>query len=329
MAKIDGYEVREAYAGRVVSRRESDLGFERGGRLDAVLVDQGDRVEQGQTLARLDMRELRAQRRELVARKQQIEAQLGLARVTPTRRQALHEAGHLATQSLDETRFNENALAAQALAAQAAIENVDVRLDLSAMRAPYAGRITERLEDEGTVVRPGQAILRLIEDRVLEVHIGVPPETASGLSEGERHEVEIGSARLGALLHSVLATVEPDTRTVRAIFRLEDPPATVRSGALARIALTRRIESEGFWLPIEALAESRRGLWSAYAVIDSPDGGLRVERRQLDLVHTEADRAYVRGTLRDGDRIVVSGVHRLVPGQRVRLSEVANLADGR
>lgn len=44
-----------------------------------------------------------------------------------------------------------------------------------------------------------------------------------------------------------------------------------------------------------------------------------VERRTVEVVHTEEDRALVRGTVYPGDRIVVDGLHRVVPGQRVRV----------
>ena len=41
----------------------------------------------------------------------------------------------------------------------------------------------------------------------------------------------------------------------------------------------------------------------------------------MQLLHTEADRAYVRGTLSDGEMVVSRGTHRMAPGQRVRLSD--------
>ena len=51
----------ESYPGLVTARRESELGFERGGRIDSIAVDVGDRVTVGQVLARLDTRALEAQ----------------------------------------------------------------------------------------------------------------------------------------------------------------------------------------------------------------------------------------------------------------------------
>ena len=65
--RVEGYEVRGQYVGRVVGRRTSALGFDTPGLLDAVLVQEGDRVRQGDVLARLNITRLDARRRQLVA----------------------------------------------------------------------------------------------------------------------------------------------------------------------------------------------------------------------------------------------------------------------
>ena len=76
------------------------------------------------------------------------------------------------------------------------------------------------------------------------------------------------------------------------------------------------LQERGFWMPTEALAESQRGLWSAYT-LKSQDNMYVLERRPVELLHIETDRAFVRGTLEHGDVVVAGGLHRLVPGQMV------------
>jgi len=332
------YDVDELHTGRVVARRSSELGFEQGGRLERVLVDDGDRVEAGAVLAELDQRQLRAERKQRAAQLADVEAQLALARATTRRTQALRASDHVSIAQLDEAVHGEQALVARRAAAQAALETTEVALALSEIRAPYAGQVTARLADEGTVVAPGQAILHLIEDGVLELRLGVPPEAADALRTGTRIEAEIEGKRHPAVLHAVVDTVGRDTRTVTAILHLEPRAAdasgeTLRDGAIVRIALPRTIEGEGAWVPLAALAESHRGLWSAYALVATERDGdaslRRVERRPLEVLYADAERAYVRGTLRDGDEIAANGVHRLVPGQAVRVepSLVTTLGD--
>jgi len=312
------YPVSEQHAGRVVARRVSELGFERSGRLTEVIFDQGERVEAGAVVARLDTRELRARRRELSAQRNRIAAELSLAKATTIRRLQLHDAGHLSNQRLDETAYAEASLAAQAEAATAALEQVDVQLALSELRAPFAGILAQRFADEGTVVQPGASILQLLEDRALEVHVGVPASAVSQLTPGSAYPVEVAGLSVDATLAAILPTIDSDTRTVTAVFQLGDVPVQVRPGALARIVFEQQIEADGFWLPMAALAEGRRGLWSAYVAVPEPVGGFVLEKRQVEVIHAEAARVFVSGTLVDGDRVVAAGVHRLVPGANVR-----------
>jgi RND family efflux transporter MFP subunit len=316
----EGYVVRERYAGRVTARRSSELGFERGARVVQIAVDEGDAVEAGQVMARLETRDLEARRRELEARVAQTEAQLALARRTTARRETLAREESISAQAFDEARFQQEALEAERAAARAALDAVRVALDLSELRAPYAGSVTARLVDEGTTVAPGQTVLRLIEDAHLELRVGLPPETAARLAAGSVHPIESEAGAFEARLETLVPSIDPDTRTVTAVFAIPEPPAGLRHGGLARLAVESERPGQGFWLPLAALAESRRGLWAAFAVVPAEDGeGHVVERREVQLVHAEAERAFVRGTLHDGDRVVTSGPHRIVPGQKVRV----------
>jgi multidrug efflux pump subunit AcrA (membrane-fusion protein) len=95
-----------------------------------------------------------------------------------------------------------------------------------------------------------------------------------------------------------------------------------------RLELTERVTEPGFWLPIAALTEGLRGLWTVYALVPAnpsaepgEDSVRLVEPRAVEILHTEADRVFARGTLADGDRIVAGGLHRLARGQRVRIAE--------
>lgn len=333
---LDGYEVAESYAGRVVSRRSSSLGFERSGQLESVHVDEGERVAKGDVLAQLNTRRLEAKIAELKAelersqaQRQETEIRFQLAQTTAERNRQMVVKKQVSPQTFDESVFEAKALSAQLAAADAQVKHVEatvkvleVDLDRSMLKAPFAGSIVSRWADEGTAVGVGQRILRLIEDEQLEVHVGVPAHATAGLEAGQTYELEIGRETHEAKLRTLLSEIDSSTRTVAVIFELGSVPRTTRVGDLARLKMVWRTKASGFWLPITALAEGRRGLWSAYALEpDGPDETVRkVSLRELQLLHSEEDRAFVRGTLRDGDVVVASGLHRLAPGQWVRMA---------
>jgi RND family efflux transporter MFP subunit len=326
IALADSFVLDERLAGRVVPRRSGALGFERSGRIDHVAVREGDRAATGALLAKLDTRELRAQRRELAARLEATRAQLELARVTVSRQDQLHAAAFLSPQALDEAIANERSLAARLEADRAALERVEVGLALSEIRAPYDLIVADRALDEGTVVGAGQALFGVLEDAPQRVEIGVPPEIAARLEPGAAYPVETDAGVLEATLDAVVPELDPATRTQTAIFDVADGEPRVPNGSLARIRFERRIDTPGAWVPLGALAEGRRGTWSAFAVVPDAEGALRAERRQVEAIHSAEDRVFVRGTLRDGDRLVVDGLHRLAPGLRVRIEDAPALA---
>lgn len=323
---VDAFRVRERVAGRIVSRRRSDLGFERGGRLAEVRVEEGDRVEAGALLALLDTRELEAASREQAARLASTRARLDLAQLTARRQRRLRASGTLSPQALDEALADEASLEAQLAADRAALERTEVAIEISRLEAPYPAIIVRRHLDEGSVASPGGPVLSVIEDGSREVHLGVPPEVALHLETGRDYVVESGAVRLSATLRNVLPEIDPATRTQTAILEVgeaTDGPSTLADGALVWIFIERSLPTRGAWLPIGALAEGRRGTWTAFAVVDDEQGTSRVERRVVEIIQTEESRAFVRGTLRDGDRIVADGLHRLIPGLEVSVLPAA------
>ena len=314
---LDAFEVRDRIAGRVTSRRRSEVGFERGGRLAEIFVDEGDRVEAGALLAKLDTRALEAERREQRARMKATEARLELARVTAKRQRRLAASGTLSNQALDEALTEEASLEAQRAADRAALERTAVALSLSRIEAPYAAIVVRRQQDEGNVATPGAPVLSLIEDGAREVRLGVPPEVAASLEPGRVYEVEGPAGPLRATLRHVLPELDRETRTRAAVFEIDaetDDPLRVADGTLVWVRVTRSVPSRGAWVPLAALAEGRRGTWTVFAVHEDAEGLVRTERRTVEIVHAEGDTAFVRGTLETNDRIVADGMHRLIPG---------------
>ncbi len=130
------YEIQRTYAGEVWANRTSELGFELTGTLIEIAVDEGDWVQQGMPLARLDTRSLAAQRQQLLAQKAQAQAQfrelktgprteeIGAARAAvedlgqqrllaeqqSKRRQALYEQGAISREAFEERYFAAQAL---------------------------------------------------------------------------------------------------------------------------------------------------------------------------------------------------------------------------
>lgn len=321
-SRHERYTVLRKFVGRVEAHRESRVGFERGGLVAMVLVDEGDSLAAGQPLARLDTQRLQARREELVNERDQARAELELADLTRRRIREARDLDAVSSQAWDEA---DKAFASRHAAFQrteSAIASIDVEIAKSELVAPFDALVAERFVDEGQVIETGQHVLQLLERTKLDIRIGVAGDAVDVLEVGDEHEISIRGRRLQASVRAVLPLRGSGTRSVDVVLRLHAKNADIRPGDLAVLKLERPVEEAGFWLPLTALTESSRGLWAAYVAEAAGDGTFAVRRRELEILHPEAERAYLRGTLSEGDLVVLSGLHRLVVGQSVEPTRV-------
>ncbi len=314
-----GYTVNRSFIGQVEAAQEADLAFESGGTLDDILVDEGSHVVAGEVLARTDVRALDAERDAALAARAALEAQLELAQLTTKRQEALEQKGFAATQRFDEARLLVMELNARIKETDAQIERVDVALDKAVLRAPFSGRIGERLADLGQTLGGGTPVLTLLEDSAPRLRVGLPADLASDLPVDAQAEAQFGNTTYSARLVHLRPDLDPTTRTRSAVFELvlEDgqiPPAFGQSG---QIRLEQAVTDAGSWVPLMSLREGVNGSWTILTV-DAED---RAALEAVELLHTDEDRAFVRGSFPDGTPLIAAGPHRVVPGQAVRATE--------
>jgi len=137
---------------------------------------------------------------------------------------------------------------------------------------------------------------------------------------------------------AVVRAIRPDrqeqARTVNVRLELLTADPRLRTGELATLNVGRFVAEPGFWVPMSALTESARGLWACYVAEpnrpenrpDVPEATHIVKRRDVELIHVNSDRAFVRGTLATDELLILQGVHRLVPGMPVRVAETSGPA---
>ncbi len=328
------YTTQQKIAGQVIAARESDHGFDRAGILAEVMVDEGDRVKKGDILAKLDMRLLDAREIEVKAGLEralamEVEAKATLERMSTNydRYVVLRESGHISQARFDQVKNElESAKAGEISAmsnvesAKAALATLQADRDLSTLRARFDGSVIARYRDEGEPFGMGGGpMVRLIEDSKLEIRVGLTEDAVNALQIGQTYNFNQADREIVTSLRSIISKVDKNTRTVTAIFDVADG-VDVLPGSLADMTIDVTVNDTGYWLPTEALAESRRGLWSAYTLspVDGYTGIATANRQELQVIYTEADRVFVRGTLKDGDQVVSSGTHRLSQGFLVK-----------
>jgi len=318
LEKQGHYRVEQRFAGRIEAARETRMAFERRGLVERVLLDEGDAVQSGDPVAKLDQSKLKAERKRLQANKRELEARLKLAKRTLDRQETLSRQGWQSEQRFDEARFSVDELQAAIDKVSAQIDSIEIDLEKSVLKAPFAGTVTARHVDEGAVVQAGAPVLDLAETARIHARVGVTADAAQQLETRQRYPLAVGERRVRGTLVSKRPDIQTGTRTVTALFTINDPGAPL--GEVIELVRDRTIEQPGAWLPLTALVEDRRGLWSVYRV--RPNGEAHaVDRRSVEILHSREGRAFVRGMFDDGEEIIKDGTNRVVPGQRVIVSE--------
>lgn len=280
-----------------------------------------------------------------------LQSQVELAQLTFRRREQLLKSQAISQEDYDQTALGLKSTAAKLDAAQrrldeleagtraekidaqraavdqldAALANTAVDIEESTLVAPYAGMISKRYLDEGAIVSPGAPLVRLVEDERLEAWIGFPAAIASQLEVDSAVDVVVDHQTYKATVSAVLPELDPATRTRTAIFALA-ATSGVFPAQIVRTEIEDTVEAEGFWVPTPALARGSRGLWSVLVVEqDSATDQSIAAKRDVEALHTDGERVLVRGMLEAGDRVIVGGTHRIVAGQRVTTSQLAQV----
>ena len=282
-------------------------------------------------------------------RVQELSAQLELAGLTRARQERLARKGVISPEGNDAARTQEEAAQArlaqaknvltllergtrreQVLAQEAtvrALEGTLASLQCSLRQctlvAPFAGRVGVIQSDAGTVVGVGAPVLTLSERGPLEAWVGVPPEPSAALSLGSQQLLLVEGQSHRATVQAALPELDRATRTRTWILSLEDSAGLVPE-QIVRLVLPRQLPCQGGWVPLAALSEGERAVWSVFVVVPntqrslagSPLGSV-VERRLVEVLHTEPERVLIRGDLQPGEAVIATGVQRVVPGQRV------------
>ena len=144
-------------SGELEAIRRVNVSPKKGGLLEALLVDEGVRVEKGQVLARMDRGDIQDRLDELMALSRQAKADYDAKASDYKRRQMLFASGVISASDLDGYRASYLSSKANFEATQERIQQRDVEGDELLIRAPFSGLITERYAEPGSFVTPTTA----------------------------------------------------------------------------------------------------------------------------------------------------------------------------
>lgn len=314
-----GYIKPRVVYGQVEAIQQSDIGFELSGILAELKVVEGAYVKKGDVLAKLDTARLRARENELNSALKSAKANANLAKISAQRVAQLVDKNLESEQLLDEANAQVDASNAIASEAQARLDSLKVEFTKSLLHAPYDGQVVRQFIDMGTIVSPGIAVFSLLASHELEVRFGLPEQTAFGLKPSQTHMLSIRGNEFKASVKSVASQRNIATRTIDSVFTIDssllntEQKSQMITGDLVSFTVDIPIKLKGAWVPISALASGVRGLWTLYIV----DKNQTIQTRLVSIAYADEKKAFVNGAINQGEQVVISGIHRLVPQQHV------------
>jgi RND family efflux transporter MFP subunit len=295
--------------GTVVSRNDARISGEVSGTL-AWIAEPGANVKRGDVIARLDGERLTLALRDNEAAVKRLDAQLHLL---STQRARLQTLGNVVSQSQLDEALSRERMAEQDLE-QARVARDRARLDLNraTVRAPFDGIVAERLNQSGEFINGGTPLLRLVNDRDLEIVARAPLTTADAVDPGAIAQLVDGDHKGTGKVRAVIPVGDERSRMVELRIALTD--RSWRVGAPVRVEIAPRALKAVVTVPRDAVI-LRQG--TSYVMRVKSDN--TAERVAVNIGPGFANQVQIDGLLQAGDRVVVRGGERLQPGQSVKI----------
>lgn len=312
--------------GSVLSLHSVEVRPQVEGILTQVLVQEGQWVKQGDLLATLDDRSIRASLDQARAQLGQSQAQIQVAGVDLKRYRLLSTDDGISKQTLDQQQALVNQLQATVKGNQAAIANAEVQLSYTQIRSPVTGRVGIRNIDPGNLVRTSdtQGLFSVTQIDPIAVEFSLPQQMLPTLqnllkaptpalvqaymdADGERNL--LGEGHLALIDNQISA----NTGTVRVKAEFANKDGRLWPGQLVTVRLRTAIDENALVVPPTVVQRSIDGHF-VYRV-----DGDKVTSVPVKVLYQDSTLNIVAG-VKAGDQLVLDGQSRLKPGARIEIT---------
>jgi RND family efflux transporter MFP subunit len=310
------------YTGRSEASETTALSFPVSGTIEDILVGVGDKVEQGDIVAKLDPEPFQLDVQAAKAEVEKAEADLVANQGDLERNQTLFAKGWVSQAAIEKLQASYNAAASTLEYARSRLAVAERDLANATLRAPYAGTIASRAVERFQDVAAAQVIVELNSTDGLLVAFAVPETAINRISLGQPVSVvfsTLGPRELeGRITEIESAASSGNAYTVKA--SILDPPAELRPGMTAEVAVADPVQGPdaGYLVPLSAVAPGDANDTATVFKYDAAEGVVR----QIPIRPADAARGnlvIVLEGVEPGDILASAGVSFLMDGQPVSL----------
>ena len=307
---------RVSLPGTVEAFTSSLVASEVAGKVVHYPVKEGDAVQKGQVLARLNTTTLEHQLKALEAEHREAGARLKLAEANLKRARNLFESEIVSEQQLDNSLAESNAWRGRFEKLEADIGRLTNDIKEASIRAPFSGRVVSEQTEIGEWISKGGPVVEMVALDPLEVKVDVPERYYRNLRIGSRAQVRFESlpgVQITGRVTAVIPQANVDSRTYPVKVRIRNRRARVGVGMLATVSFPAGDLYTATLVPKDAVTS--RGPQKFIYRINSQSA---VEQVPVEIGVGVGEWIEVRGGgIRPGQRVITRGNERLVPGQPV------------
>jgi RND family efflux transporter MFP subunit len=301
------------------------------GRLDDVTVRLGDRVRKGQTLAKVEDREIAEQVKQAqasfdvaAATIRQREADLRLAQTNLDRSKNLFDRQLIPKQTFDDTDARYQAAAAQLDLAKAQYQQAQARLDElkinlanTVISSPVSGFVGKRALDPGAWVTPNSAFISVVDIDIVRLVANIVEKDLRRINSGMKADVAVdaypGEHFVGRIAH-VAPVLDPSTRTAQIEVEIENSSFRLKPGMYAKVSFTVEHKENVLVVPANSVvdASGKKGVYV-------PGEGDVAKFQTVTLGMSDPDQIEITSGVSEGMRVISTGAAALREGDKIVL----------
>lgn len=294
-----------SYPAETEAMNKTDLAFKVAGTIAQVLVKEGDHVQAGQAVARLDDRDYRTQLRATEAEYNQVKAEC--ERVI-----AMHKERAVSDNNYDKARYGLQQMTEK-------LSHHRNQLSDCVIYAPFSGYVDEVYRQSKETTGPGLPVLSVYSSKGVDVVINIPERAYAQRKEAVAYTATFHSipGKVFPLTVRSVAAMANDNHLYEMHLSLKDNVADITPGMTAMVEVgQRQVANDGVRVPIGAVwTENQKSFVFVYDKKSST-----VKKTAVTIGRLQNDGTLIVASgLQNSTQVVASGVHHLTDGQQVSL----------
>ncbi len=286
------------------------------GDLQGVYVREGDRVREGQLLARFEAVEQQSTLQSANADKAAAEGDLATAEWNLRQSEDLFKAGAIAEGELRVARNAVSTARARLAAANARLRTSSTSARDTRVLAPTSGTVEKRFVENGEHVSNGAQMFSVVRNNVLELAAAVPERVAGSVETGQPVRFMANGRSFEGRVARISPTVDPLSRSVTVYVQVPNSDGALKGGTFATGTLLARNIASAITVPISAI---RQTVGASQIVYRIEKGVLDTARVTVGVRDNRAGMAEVVSGVAAGDTVVSGNVGSLGRGMKVQI----------